>query len=94
VSLAEAAGEVTVKAGGERTNRVPANWRDRFAGAFDAEFRDWLTAVAAGTSTGPGSWDGYSAAVVTDSCVQALRTGQRTEMSSGKRPGFYAAARD
>jgi myo-inositol 2-dehydrogenase/D-chiro-inositol 1-dehydrogenase len=92
VALAEAAGEVTVKAGGERSSRVPADWRDRFARAFDTEFQDWLGAVAAGTATGPGSWDGYAAAAVTDSCVEALRTGQRTEVSLGERPDFYAKA--
>ena len=90
VALGEAAGEVTVKAGGARTSRVPADWRDRFAGAFDTEFQDWLDAVAAGTSTGPSCWDGYAAAVVTDCCVEALRTGQRTEVPLGERPGFYA----
>ena len=92
VALGEAAGEVTVKAAGARTSRVPADWRDRFAGAFDTEFQDWLDAVAAGTSTGPSCWDGYAAAVVTDCCVEALRTGQRTEVPLGERPGFYAKA--
>jgi myo-inositol 2-dehydrogenase/D-chiro-inositol 1-dehydrogenase len=92
VALAEAAGEVTVKAGGGRSSRVPVDWRDRFAGTFDAELQDWLKAVAAGTSTGPGSWDGYAAAVVTDSCLEALRTDQRTEVSLAERPDFYVKA--
>jgi myo-inositol 2-dehydrogenase/D-chiro-inositol 1-dehydrogenase len=92
VALGEAAGEVTVKAAGARTSRVPADWRDRFVRAFDTEFQGWLTAAAAGTASGPGSWDGYAAAVVTDCCVEALRTGQRTEVPLGERPGFYAKA--
>ena len=92
VALAEAAGEVTVKAGGARRGRVPGDWRDRFAAAFDAELQDWLNAVAAGTSTGPGSWDGYAAAAVTGSCLEALRSGQRTPVTLAERPEFYAKA--
>jgi len=92
VALAEAAGEVTVKAGGARRGRVPGDWRDRFAAAFDAELQDWLNAVAARASTGPGSWDGYAAAAVTDSCLEALRSGRRTPVSLRERPEFYAKA--
>jgi myo-inositol 2-dehydrogenase/D-chiro-inositol 1-dehydrogenase len=92
VALAEAAGEVTVTAGGARRRRVPGDWRDRFAAAFDAELQDWLNAVAAGTSTGPGSWDGYAAAAVTGSCLEALRSGQRTPVTLAERPEFYAKA--
>jgi myo-inositol 2-dehydrogenase / D-chiro-inositol 1-dehydrogenase len=81
-----------VKSGGARSSRVPADWRERFAAAFDAELQDWLNAVAAGTSTGPGSWDGYAAAAVTDSCLEALRSGQRTPVTLRERPEFYAKA--
>ena len=92
VALAEAGGEVTVKSAGARSSHVPADWRDRFAAAFDAELQDWLNAVAAGTSTGPGSWDGYAAAAVTGSCLEALRSGQRTPVTLAERPEFYAKA--
>jgi myo-inositol 2-dehydrogenase / D-chiro-inositol 1-dehydrogenase len=91
-ALAEAAGEVTVKAGGGRSSRVPADWRDRFARAFDAELQDWLRAVAAGTCTGPSAWDGYAAAAVTDGCLEALRSGRRTAITVAERPEFYAKA--
>ena len=92
VALAEAGGEVTVKSAGARSSHVPADWRDRFAAAFDAELQDWLNAVAARASTGPGSWDGYAAAAVTDSCLEALRSGRRTPVSLRERPEFYAKA--
>jgi myo-inositol 2-dehydrogenase/D-chiro-inositol 1-dehydrogenase len=91
VALADAS-EVTVKQDGRRSGRVHADWRDRFGWAFDAEVQDWLKAVAAGTSAGPGAWDGYAAAVVTDSCLEALRTGHRTAVPLPERPGFYAKA--
>jgi myo-inositol 2-dehydrogenase/D-chiro-inositol 1-dehydrogenase len=76
--------------GPARTDRVPADWRERFSRAYDAELQDWLNAVAAGTFTGPSSWDGYAAAAVTDSALRALRTGQRTEVPLPERSDFYA----
>jgi myo-inositol 2-dehydrogenase / D-chiro-inositol 1-dehydrogenase len=85
-------GEATVTAAGRRSSRVPVDWRDRFIRAYDAELQDWLTAAAGGTSTGPSSWDGYAAAAVTDGCLEALRTGQRTTVDMPERPDFYAKA--
>jgi len=73
-------------------DRVPVDWRDRFIRAYDAELQDWLTAVAAGTSTGPTAWDGFAAAAVTDSALEALRTGQRTAVTMPERPEFYSKA--
>ncbi len=76
--------------GPAQPDRVPADWRERFSRAYDAELQDWLNAVAAGTFTGPSSWDGYAAAAVTDSALRALRTGQRTGVPLPERPDFYA----
>jgi myo-inositol 2-dehydrogenase / D-chiro-inositol 1-dehydrogenase len=92
VALADADG-VTLKQAGRRSGGVPADWRDRFSRTFDAELQDWLKAVAAGTSAGPGSWDGYAATVIAQSCHEALRTGRRTAVSLGERPEFYAQGR-
>jgi myo-inositol 2-dehydrogenase/D-chiro-inositol 1-dehydrogenase len=89
VALADA-GRVSVSTAGRRGVSVPADWRERFSRAYDAELQDWLAAVAAGTSTGPSSWDGYAAAVVTDSAVAALHTGQRIAVPLPERPDFYA----
>jgi len=83
---------VAVTQDGRRNCRIPADWRERFGRAFDAEFQHWLKAVAAGTSSGPSSWDGYAAAAVTESCLEALRTGHRTAVSLRERPGFYTRA--
>ncbi len=91
VALPDADG-ATLKRDGRRSGRVPADWRERFGRTFDAEFQDWLKAVAAGTSTGPGSWDGYAATVVAESCLEALRTGSRTSVRMRERPDFYAKA--
>lgn len=81
--------EAVVKAEGLVSGRAPADWRERFIRAYDIELQEWLDAVAAGGSTGPSAWDGYAAAVVSDSCIEALRTGSRTTVSLPERPDFY-----
>jgi myo-inositol 2-dehydrogenase/D-chiro-inositol 1-dehydrogenase len=88
VALSESAGAV-VKRDGLYSGRVPADWRERFVRAYDVELQDWIDAVAAGGFTGPSAWDGYAAAVVSDSCLEALRTGTRTVVSQRERPDFY-----
>ena len=89
VALADLS-EVTLRTGNRYGGRVPADWRDRFIRAYDAELQDWLNAVAAGTCTGPTAWDGYAAAAVTDSALEALRAGHRTAVTMPERPEFYA----
>jgi myo-inositol 2-dehydrogenase/D-chiro-inositol 1-dehydrogenase len=93
LALADAGG-ATVTRQGLRSGRVPADWRERFGRAFDAEFTGWLRAVAAGTTTGPGSWDGYAAALVTDQCLRALSTGGRVAVDMPERPDFYAKVQE
>ena len=80
---------VVIKNKGRQAGSVPADWRERFIRAYDVEFQEWIDAVAAGHSTGPSSWDGYAAAVVTDACVEAYRTGQRTTVSMPEKPALY-----
>ena len=57
------------------------DWRERFAPAFDAEFREWLAAAAKGGATGPSAWDGYVATVVTDAGVAAIKSGARVAIN-------------
>jgi myo-inositol 2-dehydrogenase / D-chiro-inositol 1-dehydrogenase len=89
VSLADTS-EVTVRSANQHGGRIPVDWRDRFIRAYDLELQEWLDAVAAGTVTGPSSWDGFAAAAVTDAALTALETGQRTAVTMPERPGFYA----
>lgn len=90
IELAESS-PVVVKKEGRHTGSVPADWRERFLRAYDIEFQEWINAVAAGSSTGPSSWDGYAAAVVTDACVEAYRTGRKTPVSLPDKPALYTA---
>jgi myo-inositol 2-dehydrogenase / D-chiro-inositol 1-dehydrogenase len=91
VELAESA-PVLLKRDGRYGGRVPVDWRERFIRAYDAEFQEWINAVAAGRSTGPSSWDGYAATAVCDAAVQALNTGQRVEVSLRQQPDLYTGA--
>ncbi|HEU5417271.1 MAG TPA: Gfo/Idh/MocA family oxidoreductase [Streptosporangiaceae bacterium] len=85
-------GPAVLRHDGRRSDAVPADWRERFGAAFDAELQDWLTAVAAGSCTGPGSWDGLAATVIAQAGHEALRTGRRTPVTLPGRPGLYSAA--
>nr|WP_275403909.1 Gfo/Idh/MocA family oxidoreductase [Pseudonocardia acidicola] len=88
VELSESAGAI-VKRAGHFSGRVPADWRERFARAFDTEFQAWIDAVTAGTTTGPSAWDGYAATVVCDAGLAALSSGQRIPVVLGERPDLY-----
>jgi myo-inositol 2-dehydrogenase / D-chiro-inositol 1-dehydrogenase len=81
---------VLVKSSGSYAGPVPMDWKERFAVAFDTEFRSWLDAVSAGTEpTGPSAWDGYAAAVCTDAGLAALHTGTRVPITGRARPQLY-----
>jgi myo-inositol 2-dehydrogenase/D-chiro-inositol 1-dehydrogenase len=83
---------MTRRSAGQHGGRVPADWRERFSRAYDAELQDWLVAAEQGTAAGPSSWDGYAAAVVTGTCIEALHTGDRITVPVPDRPGFYSKA--
>lgn len=81
---------VVVRAAGSVSGGVPADWRERFVAAFDAEFQQWINALTAGEAlTGPSAWDGYAATVVTDAGVRALYGGERVAIDLGAKPDLY-----
>ena len=89
VRLSESEG-VLIKHSGSWSGLVPVDWRERFAGAFDTEFRAWLDAIEAGTEpTGPTAWDGYAATAACLAGLDALRTGARTAVHLRQRPDLY-----
>jgi myo-inositol 2-dehydrogenase/D-chiro-inositol 1-dehydrogenase len=89
VSLGDAS-PVVVRRGGGATAHVPADWRERFIGAYDVELQEWVNACAAGECHGPSSWDGYAVAVVSDAAVKALHSGDRVPVALRDRPDLYA----
>jgi myo-inositol 2-dehydrogenase/D-chiro-inositol 1-dehydrogenase len=90
VALADSS-PVLVRRAGTVSGRVPEDWRERFIRAYDVELQEWVDAVAAGRgATGPSSWDGYAAAVVSDAAVEALRTGTKVAVVMRDKPDLYA----
>ena len=75
---------------GRFRGRVPADWRERFNAAFDAEFREWLAAAAKGGAAGPSAWDGYVATVASTLGVKAVEGGRREPVALRERPALYA----
>jgi myo-inositol 2-dehydrogenase / D-chiro-inositol 1-dehydrogenase len=90
VTLAER-NNIIVKANGAFSGRVPADWRERFVDAFDAEFRAWISAATAGGAVGPSAWDGYVATVTSGAGVRAIASGGREAISLRDRPSIYSA---
>jgi myo-inositol 2-dehydrogenase/D-chiro-inositol 1-dehydrogenase len=84
-----AGGDVVVRSANSHSGRVPVDWRERFARAYDTELQEWLDSVAAGTCTGPSSWDGYAATAVADAGMEAVRSGARVTVSLAGRPDLY-----
>lgn len=62
-----------------------------FAEAYDAEFQAWADACNADSycPAAASAWDGYCAAVTTDSCLKAQKSGAIEEVPLTERPDFY-----
>jgi myo-inositol 2-dehydrogenase/D-chiro-inositol 1-dehydrogenase len=73
------------------SGRVPADWRERFADAFDAEFRAWIAAAKAGDAAGPSAWGGYVATITSGIGVKAIASGGREMITLRDRPAVYSA---
>ena len=66
--------------GATRSTAIAPGFRERFGRAYDIELQRWVDAARRGTIDGPGAWDGYAAQAVCAAGVEALRSGQRTEV--------------
>jgi myo-inositol 2-dehydrogenase/D-chiro-inositol 1-dehydrogenase len=93
VSLGDG-GEIVLTSNGLRSRAVPADWRERFVRAYDVEFQEWVEGVSAGEPSGPSSWDGYAAAAVVESCLEAQRSGRRSTVQLEAPPALYAGRRE
>jgi myo-inositol 2-dehydrogenase/D-chiro-inositol 1-dehydrogenase len=61
----------------------------RFADAYRRELTAWAEDARRGVVNGPDAWDGYAAAAVTDSCIEALRSGAPSAVRLRARPAIY-----
>ncbi|CAL9599968.1 Inositol 2-dehydrogenase_D-chiro-inositol 3-dehydrogenase [Streptomyces sp. enrichment culture] len=80
---------VVTAAGGAR-EEVAQDYLVRFADAYDRQVRSWVDAVRRGRVTGPGTWDGYAAAVAAEAGVRSLESGARTTVDLAPRPALHA----
>lgn len=71
-------------------NTILTDWKDRFIDSYDVELQDFIDAAAKVTVSGPGSWDGYVAAVTSDACVSAQESGAIVPITLPVRPALYA----
>jgi myo-inositol 2-dehydrogenase/D-chiro-inositol 1-dehydrogenase len=79
-----------ITARGVQGRHIPAEWRERFGGAYREELQQWVDGLHGGVTRGPSSWDGYAATAVAESCVNSLSTGQPTVVTLTDRPPLYA----
>jgi myo-inositol 2-dehydrogenase/D-chiro-inositol 1-dehydrogenase len=89
-ALAEA-NPVVVRAEGSFAGRIPADWRERFMAAYDAEIAAWIAAAAGGGATGPSAWDGYAITAVADAALAAAGSGTAVAVALAPRPALYGA---
>ncbi len=80
---------VLVKREGRVSGRVPEDWRERFLRAYDVELQDWVDHCNRGTVSGPSSWDGYAATVVTDAGLAAARSKTWAKITMRDKPSLY-----
>jgi myo-inositol 2-dehydrogenase/D-chiro-inositol 1-dehydrogenase len=82
---------VQTRLGAKLATEILTDWKDRFIASYDVELQDFIAAAAAGTASGPSSWDGYAAAIAADACVEAQnRPGSIVPISLPDRPALYA----
>jgi myo-inositol 2-dehydrogenase/D-chiro-inositol 1-dehydrogenase len=79
----------SVIGGGTLSERVPADWRERFGGAYAAELQAWITGLHHGETIGPSAWEGYAATKVVEVGVEAVKTGKRMTIDYIEKPALY-----
>jgi myo-inositol 2-dehydrogenase/D-chiro-inositol 1-dehydrogenase len=89
LSLSEEAG-VLVRQDGQYHGPIPADYRERFAGAYQHELQEWVDGVLAGQVIGPSAWDGYATQAVAEAAVESQTKGDRVQVELVERPALYA----
>ncbi|HET7278058.1 MAG TPA: Gfo/Idh/MocA family oxidoreductase [Dermatophilaceae bacterium] len=72
--------------GGYWGGHIPADFRARFARAYDLEVQAWVDSARRGEVVGPTSWDGYAATAVCSAGMESLATGQPVRVDLAPRP--------
>jgi myo-inositol 2-dehydrogenase / D-chiro-inositol 1-dehydrogenase len=88
VALGEHPG-VQVRSEGRHQGPVPADYKERFGGAYQRELTEWVAGVLRGEVTGPSAWDGYATTAVAEAAVESLAKGGRVAVELAGRPALY-----
>jgi len=89
LSLGEQSG-VLVRQQGQYHGPIPADYRERFGDAYQAELQEWVDGVLRGEVTGPSAWDGYATTAVAEAAVESQTKGDRVVVELVDRPALYA----
>jgi myo-inositol 2-dehydrogenase/D-chiro-inositol 1-dehydrogenase len=89
VALGEEPG-VRVRTEGRHQGPIPADFRERFAAAYQSELQEWVSGVLDGRVVGPSAWDGYATQAVAEAAVESQATGGRVGVELAERPALYA----
>src|SRR5919107_1957909 len=89
VALGEPPG-VRVRAEGGYHGPIPADFRERFAVAYQSELEEWVSGVLDGQVVGPSAWDGYATQAVAEAGVESQTKGGRVTVELAERPPLYA----
>lgn len=79
----------TVKTAGAEILPITDDWTLRFKRAYTDELTNWINAISDNRYIGASAWDGYRAAIVTDSCLASRQTGQIIDISMEETPALY-----
>jgi len=76
-----------------RAVTVPDHWLDRFQEAYVAELTQWVRSIRSEQPfPGATAWDGYAALLVTDACVESLRSKSPVVVRMPARPSLYVTS--
>lgn len=80
----------TMYTSGQEWQGIDDDWLQRFELAYIYEIQAWVESVINGQPTGPSTWDGYAAMVVSDACIASFKSGQPEDVPALERPSLYA----
>ncbi len=81
--------QVLKRTKGARLVKVPEEWLARFDLAYINELTHWVKSLREETTVGANAWDGYTALLVADACIQSLNSGQPVSVSIPEKPEIY-----
>ena len=75
----------------QRGQWVEEDWLQRFDTAYIIEARAWVNALQQGQATGPSAWDGYTAMIVADACIESAKSGHAVAVAIPETPAIYSS---